>query len=218
MRRPRNGRALRALLLANVSLWVFGSNDMMPIWGLTTYPFTHIRFYPMGSLAAIFYVVIVGYSVLQHQLLDIHVTLSRFAAQFVRLIFMVLVGFSLLLLLSRLEPGSFSPFSFVASMGVLTVSAGLASFFFPHFFGKGSDALERQILGDSFEYHARVQDLIQTMKSFPEPQFLLHELDELLANTMKVRSYQIILLDDATRGFVAAPLASRTGVPLTCPT
>ena len=72
--------------------------------GPQTYPFTHIKFYPMGSLAAIFYVVIVGYSVLQHQLLDIHVTLSRFAAQFVRLSFMVLVGFSLLLLLSRLEP------------------------------------------------------------------------------------------------------------------
>jgi signal transduction histidine kinase len=156
----------------------------------------------MGSLAAIFYVVIVGYSVLQHQLLDIHVTLSRFAAQFVRLSFMVLVGFSLLLLLSRLEPKSFSTFSFVASMGVLMVSALVASLFFPQFFGKGTDALERQILGDRFEYHARVKNLIQTMKSFPEPEFLLLELDSLLADTMKVRSYQIILLDDTTRGFV----------------
>ena len=175
---------------------------MMPIWGLDTYPFTHIKFYPMGSLAAIFYVVIVGYSVLQHQLLDIQVTLSRFAAQFVRLSFMVLVGFSLLLLLSRLKPGSFSTFSFGASMGVLAVSAMLASLFFPQFFGKGTDALERQILGDRFEYHARVKMLIQTMKSFPEPEFLLQELDTLLVSTMKVRSYQIILLDDATRGFV----------------
>ena len=40
------------------------------------------------------------------------------------------------------------------------------------------------------------------MKSFPEPEFLLQELDGLLVSTMKVRSYQIILLDDATRGFV----------------
>ena len=48
----------------------------------------------MGSLAAVFYVVIIGYSVLQHRLLDIHVTMSRFAAQFVRLCFMFLTGFA----------------------------------------------------------------------------------------------------------------------------
>jgi signal transduction histidine kinase len=198
---PTQRTRLRALLLALLVLWVFGSNDMMPIWGFDHYPFTHLKFYPLGSLGAIIYAVVVGYSVLQHQLLDIHVTMSRLAAQFVRLLFMVLVGFSLLLLLSWLAPKSFSTFSFVASIGVLAVSALVASFFFPQFFGKGSDALERQILGDRFEYHARVQNLIQTMKSFPEPELLLEELDALLASTMKVRSYQVILLDDAMRGF-----------------
>lgn len=199
---PTQRSRIRALLLALVILWIFGSNDMMPIWGLDTYPFTNIKFYPMGNLAAIFYVVIIGYSVLQHQLLDIHVTLSRMAAQIVRLLFMLLVGFSLLLLLSRVKPGGFSTYSFGAAMAALVVSAVVASLFFPQFFGKGSDALERQILGDHFEYHARVKNLIETMKSFPEPEVLLEELDSLLVSTMKVRSYQIILLDDATRGFV----------------
>jgi signal transduction histidine kinase len=199
---PTQRTRLRALRFAVVSLWIFGSNDMMPIWGLEYYPLTHIKFYPVGSLASIFYVVILGYSVLQHQLLDIHVTLSRFAAQFVRLMFMLLVGFLLLLLLSTSKPESFSTFSLVASMGVLTVSAVVAALFFPQFFGKGTDALERRILGDRFEYHARVKNLIETMKSFPEPQFLLQELDALLVSTMNVRGYQIILLNDATRGFV----------------
>jgi signal transduction histidine kinase len=199
---PTQRTRLRALRFAVVSLWIFGSNDMMPIWGLQYYPLTHIKFYPVGSLASIFYVVILGYSVLQHQLLDIHVTLSRFAAQFVRLIFMLLVGFLLLLLFSTLEPESFSTFSFAASMGVLAASAVVASLFFPQFFGKGTDALERQILGDRFEYHARVNNLIETMRSYPEPEFLLQELDALLVGTMEVRSYQVILLDDTTRGFV----------------
>ncbi|HZM04665.1 MAG TPA: ATP-binding protein [Candidatus Saccharimonadales bacterium] len=199
---PTQRTRLRALLLAIMGLWVFGTNDLMPILGRDVYPFTHIKFYPMGSMAAVFYVVIIGYSVLQHQLLDIHVTLSRFAAQLVRLIFMVLIGFALLLVLSRLAPTQFSPFSLAAAMGVLVISAVVASLFFPQFFGKGSDALERQILGDRFEYHSRVKNLIETMKSFPEPQMLLHEMDELLSNTMKVKSYQIILLDDATRGFM----------------
>ena len=77
----------------------------------------------------------------------------------------------------------------------------VASVFFPQFFGKGSDKLERQILGDRFEYHAQVQTLIQMMRSFPEPRFLMHELQDLLAGTMKLRGYHIILLDDTTRGF-----------------
>jgi hypothetical protein len=86
-------------------------------------------------------------------------------------------------------------------MVVLLVSALVASVFFPQFFGKGSDKLERQILGDRFEYHAQVQNLIQVMRSFPDPQFLMQELQDLLAGTMKMRSYQIILLDDTTRNF-----------------
>lgn len=206
---------LRALLGAIVGLWTFGCNDMMPIWGLDQYPLTHIKFYPLGSLAAIFYVVIIGYSVLQHQLLDIHVTMSRFAAQFVRLLFMVLVGFGLLLLVSRLNPTGFTPFAFVASIVVLAVTALIAAFVFPQFFGKGTDALERKILGDRFEYHARVKSLIETMKSFPEQQFLLQELDALLAETVRIRSYQIIMLDDATRGFTLLhSLPPRTDIDL----
>jgi signal transduction histidine kinase len=84
---------------------------------------------------------------------------------------------------------------------VLLASALVASVFFPQFFGKGSDKLERQILGDRFEYHAQVQNLIQMMQSFPDPQVLMQELQDLLAGTMKMCSYQIILLDDTTRGF-----------------
>ncbi|MGA2747394.1 MAG: ATP-binding protein [Verrucomicrobiota bacterium] len=198
---PMQRTRLRSLLLAIVGLWVFGTNDMMPILGHDTYPFTHIKFYPLGSLAAIFYVVIIGYGVLQHRLLDIQVNMSRLAAQFVRLIFMTLVGFLLLLLVSRFAPGQFTMFSFSAAMAVLLVSALVASFFFPQFFGRGSDKLERQILGDRFEYHARVQNFIQTMRTSPEPQILSQELEELLAGTIRVKSFQIILLDDTTRAF-----------------
>ena len=204
---PTHRTRLRAMLLAIAGLWVFGSNDLIPIFSdpaqpNVVYPGTHIPFYPMGSLAAVFYVVIIGYSVLQHQLLDIHVTMSRFAAQFVRLGFMFLTGFALLLVIQHFAPeNSFSPTSFAAAIGVLLASALVASFFFPQFFGKGTDKLERQILGDRFEYHARVNSVIQTIRSLPEPQFALQELNDLLAITIRVRSYQIILLDEATRGF-----------------
>jgi len=198
---PMQRKRLRALLAAIVGLSIFGTNDLMPIMGFDQYPWTHIPFYPLGSLAAVFYVLIIGYSVLQHRLLDIHVAMSRFAAQIVRLTFMMVVGFILLLIFSELAPDRFSTYSFVASLFVLLASALVASLFFPQFFGKGSDKLERQILGDRFEYHAQVQNLIELMRSFPEPEFLMQELQDLLAGTMKMRSYQIILLDDTTRGF-----------------
>jgi len=204
---PTQRTRLRALLLAIAGLWVFGSNDLIPIFSNPNqpdvyYPWLHIRFYPMGSLAAVFYVVIIGYSVLQHRLLDIHVTMSRFAAQLVRLCFMFLTGFTMLLVISHFWPEIFKTPSFAVALGVLLASALVASFFFPQFFGKGTDKLERQILGDRFEYHARVNSVIQTIRSLPEPQLALQELNDLLAITIRVRSYQIILLDEATRGFV----------------
>jgi signal transduction histidine kinase len=215
---PTQRKRLRALLLAIVGLWIFGTNDLLPMltpMDGTFYPFTHIKFYPLGGLAALFYVVIVGYSVLQHQLLDFHVTLSRVAAQMVRLMFMFLVCFALLLLVWGLNPSAFTFVSFSLALGVLLASATVASFFFPQFFGRGADALERQILGDSFEYHARVQNVIQTIRSYPEPEFILQEIEELLAITMKVRSYQLILLDEATRGFsLFHSYPSRPGVML----
>ena len=198
---PMQRKRLRALLAAIIGLSVFGTNDLMPIMGRDVYPFTHIPFFPLGSLAAVFYVLIIGYSVLQHRLLDIHVSMSRFAAQIVRLTFVMIVGFLMLLVFTELKPLGFTAYSFGAAMFVLFFSALVASVFFPQFFGKGSDKLERQILGDRFEYHAQVQNLIQMMRSFPEPQFLMQELQDLLAGTMRMRSYQIILLDDTTRGF-----------------
>lgn len=200
---PTHRTRLRALLVAIMGLWIFGSNDLLPIIGIDNYPLTHIKVVPMGSLAALFYVVIVGYSVLQHRLLDIHVTLSRFAAQFVRLVFMFLIGFCLLLVIVHFAPeGSFTQTSFAAAIGVLLASAVVASLLFPQFFGKGTDKLERRILGDRFEYHAQVNSVIETIRAFPEPQLAMQELNDLLAITMRVRSYQIILLNETTRGFV----------------
>jgi hypothetical protein len=82
-------------------------------------------------------------------------------------------------------------------------------------FGKGTDALERKILGDRFEYHARVQGLIQMIRSYPDPELLLDELKELLANTMRVRSYELILLDEQSRGFMLYhSFPARPHVPL----
>ncbi|MGZ4987973.1 MAG: ATP-binding protein [Limisphaerales bacterium] len=193
---------LRAMLVAIFMLWLCGTNDLMPLLHVDRYPFTNWHFYPLGHLAAMFYLTVVAYSVLQHQLLDIHVTLSRFAAQIVRMSFMFIVGLMMLLVIKEMYKDSFTAFSFFAALGVVFASALTASLFFPQFFGKGTDALERKILGDRFEYHARVQGLIDMMRSYPDPEVLLEEMNELLAKTMRVNSYELILLDETSRGFM----------------
>ena len=53
--------------------------------GTGAYPFTHIGFVPLANLAAIFYSAVIAYSLLQHQFLDMHVTLRRAPAQAARL-------------------------------------------------------------------------------------------------------------------------------------
>lgn len=190
---------LNSLMLAAGILILFGVNDIAPILGVVHYPGTNLQIYPLGSLAAIFYSLIVGYSVLQHQLLDVHVTLGRIAAYVVRLLLMFLVGFSLLLVVAALFPNEFTPISFGGALGVLLMSALLASFFFPRLFGHGDDALVRRILGDRFEYHDKIQGFIQGIPWNSNTDDLLSDLHGLLVKTVQVKSYRIVLQEESSR-------------------
>lgn len=193
---------LRALLLAYIVLVLSGLHDLVPVLGIARYPVLGFKIYPVGNLMAIFFGLVVAYSVLQHQMLNIHVTLSRSAAQLVRVMFMFLVGLVFLVVLHRISPpNSFTAFSFFSVLLVLLVSAALTSILFPRFFGKGEETLERRILGDHFEYQDRVRGFIQTIPFYADSELLVSDLHHTLVSTMGVRTYQIILLDEARRVF-----------------
>lgn len=200
---PLHRSRIRYLLWAICGLWVFGSNDLLPIIGVDQYPFTSIDFFPFGNVAAVFYVVIVGYSVLQFQLLDIHVVMGRLAAQIVRLLFISLIGLLFMLVAARFAPQDqgFNNYTFFISIGILVGTVLVSSFFFPKFFGKGDEKIERRILGDRFEYQERVAASIQAIRSITDVQLLKDELHHLLVLTMRVKGFQIIVLDEATRGY-----------------
>jgi signal transduction histidine kinase len=199
---PLHRKRLTGLIVAAGSLAVFGLNDILPILQIYKYPLTDTEVYPFGSMAAIFYGLIVGYSVLQHQLLDIRVTLGKIAANLVRLLFVFLIGLFLFLVVSRIAPeNTFNRLSLVLSLTVLLTTAVVASVYFPRLFGKGDDVLERRLLGDRFEYHDKVQGFIQSIHAYTDAGLLMDDLHDLLINTVKVRSYEIILLDETTRVF-----------------
>ncbi len=196
---------LRFLLNAVLGLWVLGTNDLLPIFGFDKYPLLDIPFLPLANLAAIVYGVLVGYSALQHSLLDVHVTMGRISAHLVRFVFLFGIGLVLQLFIALTDPQSFRVGAMLANLAVLLVSAALASVLFPKLFGgSGMEKLERRILGDSFEYQDQVRSFIERMNWYADLPALLDELQTLLLRTFKLESYQIILRDESNLLFVVA--------------
>ena len=214
--RFRHGQ-IRSLLWATGILVAGGNNDILPILGIYSYPFLNIPIFPIGSLCAICYGILVGYSVLQHQLLDVHIGLSRFAAHAMRLAFLFLIGFVLMLGVSLVAPANaITPFSLWTSLGVLLVSGLVASQFMPKLLGGGSESLERRLIGDHFEYQDKVRVFIERCRWHTELDELFGDLHSLLVNTLAVRGYSLILRDEINRAFAAVrsyPADAGTQVP-----
>ena len=166
----------------------------MPILGIHHYPGTALTIYPLGSVAAVFYCLMVGYSVFHHQLLDVHFALGRMAAHLIRFIFLFVVTLTLMLLLGEFYPGEFTFVSFVGPIGVLLLGTLISTLLFPRIFGSGSEDLERRLLGDRFEYHDRVNDFIETIQRQANLASLLDSLHELLLEV--IHNYQIVLLHE----------------------
>jgi signal transduction histidine kinase len=193
---------LNYLIVAQTTLVTLGTNDILPILGVDRYPIIGGRIFPVGSMAAIFYGLLVAYSVLQHQLLDIHVTLGKIAANLVRVLLLALFGLLLLLIVAFSAPaGKFPPFAFFSALGVVLVCIVAGAIFFPRLFGRGDDRLERKLLGDRFEYHDKIHGFIQSVPWYSDTTLLLDDLHDLFLMTMRMRSYQIVLLDETARAF-----------------
>ncbi len=194
-------KRLQALLMGLITLVLAGANDLLLVLKFGTYPLTNINILPLGNVAAIFYGVVVAYSVLQHQLLDVTLALSRVAAQMVRVAMMTLIGTLLVVVASFFDPTKASIFPYLAAVAAIFLSSVIASFIFPRLFGKGEELLERRLLGDRFEFQDQIRGQIRRIRDCHEPTLLLAGLQNLLVRSLGLRSYQIILLDENTRGF-----------------
>ena len=201
---------IRAMLLAIVLIATAGTNDLFPILHPVSnplYPLTNVPFYPLGNIAACVYMTIVAYSILQHTLLNVHVTLIRVVAQVIRVGFLVLTGLCQLLIISAIAPAKFSTFALFCALGVLTASAVIASVFLPRIFGSGgAETFERKLLGDSFEYQDKVRNFISVMPWYADLDALMRDLHEIFVRSLRIESYQIILRDEMKRTF--APFRS----------
>ncbi len=197
-------RRLTTLISAQILLAVLGINDLLPILGRDHYPFTGdpgIQVYPYGSLAVVFYGVIVAYSVLHHQLLEVRVALSNALAHFVRFAFLFTIAGGMLIAVATFTQ-SFSVAAFWFSIGIFVVSSITATLMFPRLFGgKGLETLERRIMGDRFEYQEQIRNFTQNIAWYNDLNPLFNDLHELLVQVFGLASYQIILRDETNRAF-----------------
>ncbi len=197
---PLNRRRIIALLSAIVALWIFGTNDLLPIFGFTRYPFTHWEFVPIGNAASIGYAFIIGYSVVQHQLLDVRVGLSKFAATLIRVGLHTIVALFILSIALLFLPGAISKNIVWMTVIVVTTSGAASSYLFPKILGRGNESLERRLLGDSFLYQEKLSDFISSIPLATNIKQLFEDLEVLLVKIVALKEYRIVLLDEITRG------------------
>ncbi len=195
---PLSKRRLTPLIIAQTAFAIFGCNDVLPILGIYYYPYTDKQVYPFGSIAVIFYGVIVGYSVLQYQLLDVRVTMNRSGAKAVRVLFIFLSGLCVQLVAWLVHAEGFTFYSFFAGLGALIVGAVCAAALFPRLFGESSESVERRILGDTFEYQDQVRKFIENMTWYSDMNLLLNDLDQLFVSAFQLESYSLILRDETS--------------------
>jgi signal transduction histidine kinase len=208
---------INSILAAQTLLVTLGTNDLLPIYGVFKYPFTDIPIVPYGSLAAVAYGLMVGYSVFQHQLLDVRFALGRSGAYVVRFIFLALIAVLLNLIVATFAPATeMTGFSLLSSIGVIIVAALLASFLFPKLLGGSVETLERRLMGDHFEYQDQVRVFIERCRWHTEFDPLLADLHHALVNTLSVRGYSLVLREETQRSFALVrvhPPESSTEIP-----
>jgi signal transduction histidine kinase len=198
---PLGRRRLTPLIVAQTAFAIFGCNDILPILGIYYYPYTNAQVYPFGSMAVILYGVIVGYSVLQYQLLDVHVTLNRSTAKAVRVLFIFFTGLCSLLIFWLVNRDEFTFYSFFAGLATLMIGAICASSLFPRLFGENTETVERHILGDTFEYQDQVGKFIETITWYSDLTALFNDLHELLVRVFQLDSYYLILRNETNHLF-----------------
>ena len=196
---------IRSLLWATGILIAGGNNDILPILGIYHYPILGTSIFPIGSICAIAYGILAGYSVMQHQLLDVRFALGRSGAYIVRFLFLALIAVLLNLIVATFaRPGQVTTFSFVSSIIIIVVSALFTSFFFPKLLGGTFEKLERKLMGDHFEYQDKIRVFIEESRWQTELGDLLTDLHVLLVNTLNVKGYSLVLRDENSRAFSLA--------------
>ena len=209
-------RKLRVLVVSSALLAGLGSHDLLPMLGITRYPLTTIPVYPWGTMAASLYGVLVGYSVLSDQLLDMRVALGRQTAMLLRFGFLLATSYILLALAAVFQLIDFRLGDFVTTLAVVTASVLITARFFPRLVGVQAEQLERRILGDRFEGQQQLRGFLPAVARFTDGTVLAREATQVPQAALRLNFVHLITFDPVTMGLaisVKAPESPRPGEP-----
>ncbi len=110
------------------------------------------------------------------------IALSAFAAHALRITFVVVIAWCLLLILQAVFETEERSANVGLLLSVVVGSAVVTSVCFPGLFGRSERTLDRWILGDALEYRDRVQRFIDSIPSYGAAETLVQDLPEILVS------------------------------------
>lgn len=190
------------LLLAKSILLVFGFHDSLPILSIYQYPIVGGTVYPLFTIGSTIYGLLIGYSVLQHQILDIYTSLGRIAATLTRILFLLFFYSLLILVLGLFFPNDFTFTAVLGSLAAFLTSVLMGSIFFPKLIGFGEEVLEKRLLGDRFEHQDRARHFISQIPFYPSERDLLTDLRPILLEAFGIENYFIFVYQKDSDSYV----------------
>lgn len=192
---------IKSLLFAYFILLFSGLHDTLPVFEVYQYPILGTTVYPLGTIGSIIFAVLLAYSVLQHQILNIYTNLGRITATSARLFFLFLLFFLALLTLTIIFPDRFTYFSIFSSIILFIVTTTIGSILFPKLIGIGEEYIEKRLLGDRFEYQDKIKGFTQQILYYSSERLLYSDLHETLVGFFQFQSYCLFTLDKNSEAF-----------------
>ncbi len=189
------------LIAAKSILLLFGIHDSLPVYGIYNYPIIQGTIYPLFTIGATLYCILVGYSVLQHQVLNVYASLGRISATLVRIFLLFLLYFLSLLLIAVLFSDHFTYFSIYSSISIFLGTILFGSIFFPKLIGFGKERIEKKLLGDHFEHQDKIQAFIKKVLSYSDERSLYNDLEETLVYILNFKCYTIFILNERSESY-----------------
>lgn len=195
-------RSAGILVSAIALLYVGGAHDLLLFAGFDRYPWTNARILPWGCLTASVYGLLIAYSILSNQLLDVRVSINRNAAKVLRFGFLTGIAYVLLLSVGVFFPSTFTFNGLIASLVILIVSVSVTGTFFPKLLGGLAGQLEQGVLGDHFEYQDKILAFMDGARDAEHVQSLLDQAVDLVFDQLSLTAIGIAIVsgDAKTRG------------------
>ncbi|MFC1571304.1 histidine kinase N-terminal 7TM domain-containing protein [Candidatus Margulisiibacteriota bacterium] len=169
------------------------------ITGLMDYVIKYkVVFYPFGYISAFFFIFLIAYAVVKHRLMNITFVIRKGLIYSVVISLFSGIYLSVVFILGQLIRG------FVQVNPFLITIAGIIAFAFAFqpLRDKTQEIIDKIFFKGRYDYQKTLKDLSQTASSIVDPEELLAQTTNTIAEAMKVSDLSVYLFDNNKNCFV----------------